>query len=224
MKTTIIISTFIILFSSCDTNQKPLDKMMSEIREDFAKEAEISNAKTMAWENIVDSLYKLAHTNKYKAIISIDNIIHSDTSIDRHKISELHFIKGDLYYSIDSLQKSVDEFTTAGEAYNMGSPKDLAARAGSYIKSKEFTKAHLDLTQAALINYDYWWNIGNYYEIIGKKDSAIIYYKKLYTKDTVNCKQCNDRVLELKNPNTKLLTNLIYRDRKRSIIVMKGMK
>ena len=68
MKTTIIISTFIILLSSCDTNQKPLDQMMSEIREDFAKEAEISNAKTMAWKSTVDSLYKLADTNTFQAI------------------------------------------------------------------------------------------------------------------------------------------------------------
>lgn len=198
--------------------------MMSEISEDFAKAAAISNAKTMAWENTVNSLYKLADTSKSKAILTIDNILHSDTTLDRHKISELHFIKGDLYYSIDSLQQSIDEFTTAGKAYNMSSPKDLAARAGSYIKLKEFKKAYVDLTQAALINYDYWWNIGNYYEIIGKKDSAIIYYKQLYTKDSVNCKQCNVRVLELKNPKTKLLTNLIFRDRKRSVILMQGIK
>ncbi len=193
---------------------------MKEIREDFAKEAEISNAKTLAWENLVDSLYKIADTNQTTTFLAIDNLISNDTSLDRHKISELHFIKGDIYYRIDSLQKAVTEFTIAGQT----TPKDLAARAGAYIKLKQYDSAFADLNKAAEINYDYFWNLGNYYEVIGNKDSATSYYNRLYKQDTTTYKFCQDRVMELKNPKTKLLTELVYRDRKRMVILMKGVE
>lgn len=221
---TIILTLTIILFTGCNLNQKPLNQMMEEIREDFAKEAKINNTKILHWENLIDSLYKLSIINTLETIKTIDILIHTDTSLNKHEISELHFIKGDLYYRIDSLQKSIDEFSTAGYIYDMKTPKDIVARAGAYIKLKQFNKAYLDLTKAASINYDYYWNIGNYYEILGKKDSAIFYYKQLYIKDTIFYKLCNDRALELKHAETKLLTELIFRDRKRSVLLMKGMK
>lgn len=197
---------------------------MNEIREDFAKEAEISNAKTLAWENIVDSLYKLADINQTTAFREIDHLITDDTSLDRHKISELHFIKGDIYYRIDSLQKALTEFTTSGQEYNMGTPKDLAARAGVFLKLKQYYNAFADLSKATEINYDYFWNLGNYYEVIGNKDSATSCYNRLYNHDTTTYKFCLDRINELKNPKTKLLTELVYRDRKRMVILMKGVE
>lgn len=172
MKTTFSILTLLLVLTSCDFRLKSPDQMLKEIREDFAKEAEISNAKTLAWENLVYSLYKMADTNQSATFLAIDNLISKDTSLDRHKISELHFIKGDIYYRIDSLQKSVTEFSIAGQAYNMGTPKGLAARAGAYVKLKQYDNAFADLNKAVEINYDYFWNLGNYYEVIGNKDSG----------------------------------------------------
>ena len=224
MKTTFNLLTILLFLTSCDFKPKSPDKMMKEIREDFAKEAEISNAKTMAWENLVDSLYKMADTNQIATFRTIDNLISNETSLDKHKISELHFIKGDIYYRIDSLQKSVTEFTIAGQAYNIVTPKGLAARAGAYVKLKQYDNALVDLNKAAEINYDYFWNVGNYYEVIGNKDSAISCYNRLFNHDTITYKFCQDRIVELKNPKAKLLTELVYRDRKRMVILMQGVE
>jgi tetratricopeptide (TPR) repeat protein len=224
MKTTFSILTLSLILTSCDFRPKSTDQIIKEIREDFAKEAEISNAKTLAWENLVDSLYRMADINQTATLRTIDNLISSDTSLDRHKISELHFIKGDIYYRVDSLQKSLIEFTIAAQAYNMRTPKDLAARAGVYVKLKQYDNAFADLKKAAELNYDYFWNLGNYYEVIGNKDSATSFYNRLYNHDTTIYKFCLDRTSELKNPNTKLLTELVYRDRKRMVILMKGVE
>lgn len=224
MKTTFNILTILFFLTSCDFNSKSPDQMMKEIRENFAKEAEINNAKTLAWENLVDSLYRTADKNQTTALQTIDNLISNDTSFDRHKISELHFIKGDIYYHIDSLQKSVTEFTTAGQAYNMETPKDLAARAGAYVKLRQYDKAFTDLKKAVEINYDYFWNLGNYYEVVENKDLAISCYNRLYKQDSTTYRFCLDRANELKKSKAKLFTELVYRDRERTLILMKGVE
>ncbi|CAL1518900.1 hypothetical protein [Chitinophaga sp. MM2321] len=224
MKTTLYTLTVLLFLTSCDFKPKSFDQMMKDVREDLAKEAEISNAKTLAWESLVDNLYRMADTNQAVAFRKINNLISSDTSLDQYKISVLHFIKGDIYYHIDSLQKSVTEFTAAGRTYNMGAPKDLAARAGAYLKLEQYNNAFADLNKAAEINYGYLWNVGNYYEIIGNIDSAISNYTRLYNRDTTFYKFCQDRAAELKKSNTKLLTELVYRDRKRAVILLKGVE
>ena len=218
MKIAFKILTVLFFLTSCNLKPKSFDQMLPEIREDFAREAEISNAKILAWEYLVDSLYQMADTNQIATFLTIDKLISNDTTLDRHKISELRFIKGDIYYRIDSLQKSITEFTAAGVEY---APKHLAARAGAYLKLKQYDNALADLNKAAEINYDFFWNIGNYYEIIGERDVAISYYAQLYNKDTTVYKFCQDRIGELEKPDAKLLTELVFRNRERIIMLMK---
>jgi len=213
MKTAFYILTIIFILTSCDFKTKILDKISKKKRENFEKEIKIINTKILAWENLVDSFYKIADTNQQLAFNAIDKLIISDTSLDKHKICVLHFIKGDIYYRIDSLHKAIEEFTKSGQINNVGTPKVLAARAGAFIKLKQFEKAFCDLNKAAEINYYYYWNLGNYYEIIGKKDSAIAFYNRLLLKDTIIHKQCKDRIIKLKNPKTKPFNELIYLDR-----------
>lgn len=222
MKKIFYILTIMLFLYGCNYQSKPLD--IYEIQKKFAREAEISNAKTLKWENRLTNIYITADTNQSLALSTIDQIIISDTSLDKYKIAELHFIKGDIYYTIDSMNQAVEEFTTSEQILNIGSPKDRAARAGAYIKLKQYEKALIDLTKASEINYDYYWNIGNYYEIIGNKDSAISFYNRLYIKDTLTYKKANDRIVQLKNNKTKPLTELILDDRKRSVILWHGVK
>lgn len=217
----LIASTILV---SCNFDTRTPDQMMKELREDFAKDAEINNAKILAWENLRDSIYKISETNAPLAFSTIDKLIAKDTSLDVYNISELHFIKGDIYYRIDSLQKAVVEFTASGQTYQTENPKNLAARAGAYIKLKNFKAAYSDLKKASAFNYDYDWYLGNYYEIIDNRDSAIILYNRLYLEDTVIYRYCKERITELKKSKPVPLKELIYRDRKRVIIYMKGVE
>ncbi len=221
MRRTLSILIFATL-AGCTLRTKPLD--MDKIREDFAKEAKTSNARILAWEKLVDSLYKMADTNRSASLHAIDNIISNDNFLDRQKVSELHFIKGDIYYRVDSLKQSVSEFIAATNRYDLESPKILAARAGAYIKLEQYDKALADLNRAAEINYDYFWNLGNYYEVIGNRDSALSCYNRLYNHNTTTYRFCQDRVSALKNPKTKLFTELFYRDRERIVILFNGGK
>ena len=177
------------------------------------------NAKVLRWEKIVDSIYKIADSNKLTCLKAIDNILLTDTTLESQNTADLHFIKGVIYYRIDSLEKALTEFSQ-----NYRSPELLAAEAGVYIKQKKFDSAFSNLREATEVNYDYYWNIGNFYEIIGQKDSAISNYQKLYQHDTLVYKFCQDRVLELKKGKTKYYKELIFKDRERKVLIMSGVK
>ncbi|HEX9503488.1 MAG TPA: hypothetical protein VF974_04180 [Patescibacteria group bacterium] len=111
------------------------------------------------------------------------------------------------------------EAFSAGNTYEAG-PKYLAARAGAYLKRKMPDSAFVDLIKAAEINYDYKWNLGNYYEVIGKRDSALINYTWLYNEDSVVYKFCKQRINELEKRHPKVLTEL-YTDRDRKVLLFK---
>jgi len=220
LKLILTILIFVVLFISC--RQKSFQEKFDDIRNDFSKQAEIDNAKALSWENKIDSIIKLADTNRLLAIQAIDSIMQYDT-LGASKIFDLHFLKGNLYYQIDSLTKAIDEFSLA-ELRDVTSPKILAAKAGAHIKLKEYDLALNELRQAADINYDYYWNIGNYFEIRGQKDSALSNYQKLYDENKTVYKYCGDRIEELKHNKSKLLTELVYRDRERIVFLMYGVK
>ena len=103
---------------------------------------------------------------------------------------------------------------------NYRSPRLLAAEAGVYIKQHKFDTALINLKEAAEVNYDYHWNIGNYYEIIGQKDSAISNYQILYQHDTLTYNYCQDRIAELKKVKTKFLKELIFKDKERKVLML----
>jgi tetratricopeptide (TPR) repeat protein len=206
------------LFSSCEYRRRDFQEQINDIKQDFSKQAQIDNAKTLSWEKVIDSIYKLADTNKNSSILAINSIILNDTNLNSGNLFDLYFIRGNLYYRIDSLQRAFQDFS---QGQNYSSPKMLAARAGVYIKLKQFDNAFKDLTKAAEVNYDYNWNVGNYYEIIGRKDSAILSYQSLYNHDTIIYKKCIDRIIELKKDKPKLFKELIYYDRERKLLLLK---
>lgn len=223
MKTFLQILTIMTLLLSCQQKRKNFQDQLQDIKQDFSKQADANNLKILSWEKVIDSIYKLADTNKTLAIQAINNLMINDTSLNSGDVFDLYFIRGDLYYQIDSLQKALQDFSENEQRQKFSSPKMLAAKAGVYIKLKQFDNAFKDLTEAAEINYDYNWNIGNYYEIIGRKDSAILIYQNLYNQDTVIYKNCIDRIMELKKEKPKLFKELIYNDRKRKILLMHGV-
>jgi tetratricopeptide (TPR) repeat protein len=206
-----IIFLFLLTVSAgCVTDTRSFQEQLEDVRKDFADGIRKQNAEMLADERIVNEVYTQADTNIMAALQHLDSLLHG---YKPSKISmwELHFIKGDIFYNADSLQKALYEFDDAESRHS--SPKGLAARAGVYVKLKRFDEAHADLKRAIDVNYYYNWNLGNYYEIRKNRDSAIACYDRLYLDDTTYYRYCKERVIELQDPKTKLFTELIYRDR-----------
>ena len=194
-----------VLCSSCDSRRMTF--------EDISKRNEERNIENNQWDDFVDSLGKLADTNSTLALSVLKKTMNAK-SLTGRQFAELRCIRGEIYYDIDSFQNAINEFSIALQSMNFSSPKELAARAGAYIKLEHFDSAFQDLMYASEINYDYLWNLGNCYEVIENRDSAISCYQRLYSHDTSYYKFCHDRIVEL-NSNAKLYTELHYRDRKK---------
>src|ERR1700755_1313762 len=101
MKTIPAILILLFFLTGCGLKTKSPGQSLREMREGFARGAEKYNARALAWENLVDSIYSMADTNSVAGIKTVDSLIINYFSIDREKVSALHFIKGDIYYRID---------------------------------------------------------------------------------------------------------------------------
>lgn len=199
MKPVYILFTF--LLASCDIKIRT----MQEHQRLFEETAQ----RKWAWEHLVDSLSQMTDTNHVLALQAIDQLIAEDSATGRVYVDHLYFMKGKIYYKLGSLSKALHAYSIAIEGGE--SPDYLVGRAEVYIKRKEYDKALKELKYAAGMNYDYFWYVGNYFEVRGKRDSAIVFYDKLYQKDTSFYKYPHERILELRNPKTKLLTELYWR-------------
>lgn len=220
MNKTLSIFLIFLLLISC--HQKSFQEKINDVKDEFSKQADSQNEKLLSWEQTISNINNLADSNQRLAINHIDSLIQFNTTLTGEKLSDLHFIKGEIYYNNDNFEKAIGEFSVAAQNLHFESPKILAAKAGAYIKLKKFDTAFNELNQAAEINYDYYWNIGNYYEIVRQKDSAINNYQRLYKRDTNIYKYCGDRIAELKKNKATFLTELVYKDRERKVLLMHG--
>lgn len=196
---------------------------MDDIRKDFAEQAEEQNKEVYAWEAKIEELYKRADSNLSFGINYADSLIENDKSLDKWKISNLHAIVGEIYYGTDNIDLALERFQE-NEALTFDSPRNKANKAGCYVKKGDYDKAIKLLEEAAEVNYDFKWYIGNLYEIQGEPEKAKEEYKYVYQLDTVVYAYCNQRIQELNKNPTQLLTELHYKDRrKRALILLKGV-
>jgi tetratricopeptide (TPR) repeat protein len=221
MKINFSIFFFTFLLISC--HQKTFQEHIDNVRDEFSNQSKTQNERILSWERTVNSIEIIADTNHILAINYIDSLIQFDTTLNMSKLYDLHFIKGNIYYNNDNLKKAIDEFSLSAQNAHFDDPKTLAAKAGAYIKLREFDTALNKLNQAAELNYSYYWNIGNYYEIVGQKDSAINNYERLYKYDTSFYKYCKDRITELNKNKPQFLNELIYKDRERRVLLLHGV-
>jgi tetratricopeptide (TPR) repeat protein len=214
------IITFIIIllaFTACKfDNRDEIDQMLDKTRENLKQEGKKFNAKNREWDSLINNIYEVSKQNQTLAYKKIDSILLNNPQLEEFDIQDLHFVKGDILYKNDSLNQAVEEFSKSGINF----PKTLGARAGAFLKLREYKKCLSDLNKAAEINDDYLWYIGNYYETLNKKDSAVFYYRKLLANDKVIYKYCGDRIKELENRKTKLFTELKFIDNQKIYIIM----
>jgi len=207
---------------SCNQRQTKTNDFMEQIREDFSKQAEQQNKEVYAWEDKIEELYKRADRNLKEGVNYADSLIDNDKSLDKWKVSNLHVIVGEIYYDKDSIDSALERFQK-NESLSFDSPRNKANKAGCYVKQGDYGKAMKLLEQAADVNHDFKWYIGNLYEIQGELEKAILEYDYVYQQNTNVYDYYNQRIQKLKNNPDQLMTELQYKDRrKRTLLLLKG--
>jgi len=223
MKQTVIISTLLTLIFGCHPKPKNINNFMDEIREDFAEQAEKQNKEIYAWEEKIEGFYRRSDKSLQDGVDYADSIISNDNTLDKWKISELHSIVGETYYDNDSIDLALERFYL-DERLTFDSPRNKANKAGCYVKQGDLEKAMSLLKEAAETNQDFKWYIGNLYEIQGEPQKAILEYDYVYHRDTIVYDYYNQRINELRANPDKLMTSLLYKDRrKRTLLLLKGV-
>ncbi len=195
--------------------------MMNDLRKDFAKMAEEQNRKMLIKENRISEFYKRADSNLLNGVTYIDSILEHVKTIDKWEKANLNTIVGETLYDNDSVKSALTRFEMS-ESITFSSPRSQANKAGCYAKMGDFNKAMELLNRASETNYDYKWHKGNLYEVMNNPEKAIKEYSELFEKNPTVYQYCSDRIKEIEKPNTKLFSELFYKDRrKRTYIMMK---
>jgi len=195
--------------------------MMGDLKHDFAKMAEKQNKEIELKESRIVEFYRKADIDLLEGVSFIDSIIEIDKSLDKWDISNFHSIVGETLYDYDSIEHALKRFEFA-ESISFSSPRSKANRAGCYVKMGDYNTALKLLNQALSVNVDFKWYLGNLYEVMNDKGRAIEQYSELYQEDVTVYKYCEDRIMEIEESSSKLLTELKYKDRrKRKYLLLK---
>ena len=171
-----------------DSVEIGMQKFSAIKKELFAKK----NLKPLEVLKKSDSLIKL-YSEDYKKTKFSYNI---------NKIKDLHFLKGEIFYETNDFHNALKEFSfDTIQSYTI-------ARAATYIKLNQFEKALENIKTQQ--NLEDKWYLGNYYEIVGKIDSAKIQYQKLSSQYPIYDVEKNStlRLKELNRKKPKLLKEL----------------
>lgn len=168
----------------------------------------------MEFEQYNLNLYILSDTNPNQTLKLADSLLKSfandykstGKTINLNKISDLHFLKGEIFYKQAKYKEAVREFS-------FDTLTDIAlGRAAALVKLSDFENAHKDLLYRVDFYFGHRMELANYFEIVGNIDSARIMYNQLWERDWVrgsnNYAQIPIRLKELNKKNPKLLKEL----------------
>ena len=221
MKPIIIIFTFFLMLLSCEekVSQSATRKKNNQVYTDtisyssFIDSVEIDSEKFSA---IKEKLYDEKKIAPLIVLKKADSLIKeysesyekTNISYDLNKIKDLHFLKGEILYERNDFRNALKEFSfDTIESYTI-------ARAATYIKLNQFDKALQNIKSQG--NFENKWYLANYYEIIGKIDSAKVLYIQVFNRypEYEVGKNSANRLKELNKKKPKLITELILPTRK----------
>jgi tetratricopeptide (TPR) repeat protein len=147
---------------------------------DTEMEMEKVSKEMQKFDDILIKLYSESENNTEKVITKADSLlVVNRIETDKYKSqiksdieNSLHYLKAEIFYKIGKYKESINELNfendKTGEA--------AIAYAANYVKLKDFKKAKSFIDSIGNQNGDYY-ALGNYYESIGDKTSALKTYK-----------------------------------------------
>ena len=169
---------FFLLIISCK-NDKPDLSFDKEHEKMHQEDEKISEAFTN-FENLLNKLYVESEKNPDKVLRKVDSLLLVNKNEKDKYISQikpnidhsLHSFKAELFYIIGKYKESIHELNTEDDKTG-----DAAiAYAANYVKLKDFKTAKSFIDSIGNWNGNYY-ALGNYYESIGDKISALKTYK-----------------------------------------------
>lgn len=147
-----------------------------------------------------------------------DSLIYNDSTMSYRKIAELNTIVGETFYDNGHGELALERFYVS-QSLIRDNPRNKANKAGCHAMKGEYEIAITLLQEAAAINYDFNWLLGNLYEMMGNKELAIEHYNFLYQKNSEFYSYCNDRIQEI-TQNSELYTELQFQNRRRRLLII----
>ncbi|MDG2330615.1 MAG: hypothetical protein P8M05_03385 [Flavobacteriales bacterium] len=216
------VSLFIVLITLTGClSTKGFDEHMDENRKSFAETATEFNRKIYTQQERENKLYRLADLDIDSCIEFADTILIPDETYGRWDLSSLYMVFGEILYDHDSIQFAYKQFLKS-DSLSHGSPRSNANKAGCFLKYRRDSIALMFLDRAVSVNNDFRWLVGNYHEVKRDTSSAIEQYDFLYHRDTSIYRYCQDRIDELKQPETQLYSELMYRNRRQRLYITLG--
>jgi len=165
----ICIILLVLTFISCKDDHERMHEEMDKVSNESRK-----------FDIQLIKLYKKSENNPKEVIPIIDSfLVANKKETDKYKSqiksnieSSLHYFKAELFYKLGKYNESIGELNF--EDYKIG--KAAIAYAANYAKLKDFksAKSFIDSIGNCYGNY---YALGNYYESIGDKTSALKTYK-----------------------------------------------
>ncbi|MFB9078909.1 tetratricopeptide repeat protein [Flavobacterium procerum] len=170
----ILIFLISIAIVSCKDSHDVLHEEMDKISEEFRK-----------FDIMLVELYKKSEKDPKKVITIVDSLLIENTNeTDKYKSQiktnierDLHYFKAELLYKTGKYNESINELNLKSNEININKTGTSAiAYVANYIKLKDFKAAKSFLDSVGNSNGNYY-ALGNYYESIGDKTSALKTYK-----------------------------------------------
>jgi len=168
----------LILFFSCKENAPDMTFEKSHI--EMHQEDEKISEEMRNFEVVLTKLYRESEKNPNRVLLKIDSLFTANQNeTDKYKSQikpnidrSLHSFKAELFYHIGKYKESIRELNFEDDKTG----NTAISYAANYVKLKDFKTAKSFIDSIGNSNGNYY-ALGNYYESIGDKISALKTYK-----------------------------------------------
>lgn len=175
----------VITFISCKQSTSDT-QAYEEYHSELHKEMDKVSTEFIKFDQQLVILHQEAERQPQKVLTKIDSLIEVakqekdeiKSQISYHIITSLLYLKAEIYYNTGNYEMSIANIYKSNYKYKSIHSQDATAIAANYIKlgKNDLAKSFIDSIGKGFYVYDY--ALGNYYESVGNKDSALkVYYE-----------------------------------------------